>query len=233
ERWIMKTSEVIFSIEWYVKSKNLALKNALAIRCPMSLDTQEEHRQYYSQYLSSVLSITELLCDKATPLRSEFRDKLYSELGGEHIDGSKYYDYLRELRNSVVHRGMNLTDSMHIVNDFPLILAPNPVTNRNGNQVHEAPEKYFLSIIEHVETVVPALVINHIEDSGWHSIFICNEQAQEESKRKVEQSEAMPDWVKQEALRVIPDIDMLDMQKQRMKSALENIRTTVALPKIA
>jgi len=229
----METSEVIFSIEWYVKSKNLALKNALAIRCPMSLEIQEEHRQYYSQYLSSVLSITELLCDKATPLQNEFREKLYSELGSEHFDGSKYYDYLRELRNSVVHRGMNLTASAHIVNDFSLLLAPTPVTNRTGNQIHEAPEKYFLSIIEHLETVVPALVINHIEDSGWHNIFIYNEQAQEESNRMIEQSETMPDGVKKEALRTISSIDMLDIQRQRMKLALENIKATIVLPKIA
>ena len=48
----MKVSEIIFSIEWYFKSKNLALKNALAIHFPMNTDTH-------------LLSITELICDNA------------------------------------------------------------------------------------------------------------------------------------------------------------------------
>lgn len=229
----METSEIIFSIEWYVKSKNLALKNALAIHCPMDIDTQEEHRQYYSQYLSSVLSITELLCDKATPLCYEFKGKLHSKLGGEHTDGKKYYDYLRELRNSVVHRGRNLTAAAHIANDFPLILAPNPVTNRSGNQAHGAPEKYFLSIIEHLETVIPPLIVNHIKDNGWHNVFLSNDEALAESKQSIEESEEVPERVKQQALQAIQGVDMLDMQKQRMESALKNIEVTLALPEIA
>ncbi len=153
--------------------------------------------------------------------------------GGEHFDGTKYYDYLRELRNSVVHRGMNLTASSHIENDFPLILAPTPITNRSGNQVHEAPEKYFLSIIAHLEAIIPPLIVSHIKGNGWNDIFLGNDEALAESKQSIEKSIAMPEWVKQQALQSIQDIDMLDMQRQKMKSALENIEVTLALPEIA
>ena len=228
----METSEIIFSIEWYVKSKNLALKNALAIRCPMSIEEQEELRQYYSHYLSAVLSITELLCDKATPLHNEFKEKLYLKLNCEHSNKCKYYDYLRELRNSVVHRGIDLTASAHIVNDFPLLLAPPTVTNRSGKEIHESPEKYFFSIIKHLETVVPNLVLNHIKENGWNNNFIASDKSQEEFKQMIVQSEAMPEWIKQKTLQSITSIDMHDIKKQRMNLALKNIGITLALPKI-
>ncbi|WP_128690023.1 hypothetical protein [Chromohalobacter israelensis] len=229
----MEVSELIFSIEWYVKSKNLSLKNALDIRCPMDVETQEEHRQYYSQYLSSVLSITELLCDRATPLRDEFREKLYLTLESNHQDGEQYYGYLRELRNSVVHRGGNLTAAAHIANDFPLVLAPNPVKNRKGNKVYEAPEKYFLAIIEHLEAVLPPMIVSHIKENGWDSVRRSNDEAQEELRQSIEESEAMPVWVKRKAVKSIRDIDLLAIQKQKMELALKTIEATVALPKIA
>lgn len=99
--------------------------------------------------------------------------------------------------------------------------------------MHEAPEKYFLTIIEHLETVLPPLIVSHIKENGWDNVHFSNDEAQAELRQSIEESEAMPVWVKKQAVQSIQDIDLLEIQKQKMELALKAIEATVALPKIA
>lgn len=220
----MNGFELICSIEWYVNVKNLSLKKALSIRCPMDIDMQQEHRMFYSEYLAAVMSIIELLLDKKTPQNEKFRRELYNELNTDNFTGENYYNYLRELRNSVVHRGGHLTSSARVINDFPLVIAPTPIENRNGNYSYDAPEKYLIDIIIRLEKMFPSLIFNHIVQCGWDNCEIDSNSEMEECRRAIIKTENMPDWVKELVLPEIEKIDFLAIRKEQVNKAMQTIK---------
>ncbi len=229
----MDSAEIIYSIQWYVEAKNLSLSNALSIMCPLTPSKQNEHRIYYSQYFSSLLSITELLLDNSTPDREAFREELYKSLGSDFDSGKRFYDYLRELRNSIIHRGENIVAAAHNVGNFPMVLSPNPITNRSGNKSYEAPYKYLIDIIRYCESVIPKLVVEHIKTNSWDVISFDPELHLEKTSNAISNSDAMPEWVKQQALISIKEIDFENLIKQKIESALQIIETIVEVPEFA
>ena len=59
----MKT-DVTFTLRWHFEAKNLALQNALRLRCPLSVEQSKALRLYYSEYLAHLVSATDLLLEK-------------------------------------------------------------------------------------------------------------------------------------------------------------------------
>lgn len=87
---IIRTSEMLSAVKWYFELKNLSLRNALVLRCPLSVDNQKDLRQYYSQYFAGLLSATELFLEKEYPNNTSFRNLLYKKLSLENFpDGEK------------------------------------------------------------------------------------------------------------------------------------------------
>ena len=160
---IIQTSEILSAVKWYFELKNLLLKNALALRCPLSVEDQKDFRQYYSQYFAGLLSATELLLEKEYPNRAGFKKRLEEKLTFEKFpDGKKNYAYLRELRNSIIHRGLNISSAAHINGDLPLIISPSPVTNRGGPAGYNTFRFYLIEVIEKCESVIGEVFLTHI-----------------------------------------------------------------------
>lgn len=225
---IIRTSEMLSAIKWYFELKNLSLRNALALRCPLSIDNQKDLRQYYSQYFAGLLSATELFLEKEYSNNIQFRDLLYEKLSFQNFpDGEKNYTYLRELRNSIIHRGLDISSAAHINNDFPLIISPSPVTNRDGKKSYIAFGYYLIEIIEKCEGVIRDVFLEHFEEFSLLDKRLTQEESIELNEKFISNSTTMPDWVKKSALDSIKDVNHEEVHLASMNSLIKTLKVDI------
>ncbi|MDD5240507.1 MAG: hypothetical protein PHG47_02170 [Sulfuricella sp.] len=209
----IRHSELRSALEWYFESKNLAIKNALGLRCPLSPEQQKELRQYYSEYFVALVSTTELLCEPSYEFSTRFKEQLNAALSVEAFpDGKGNYDYIRELRNSIVHRGLDICSAAHVYEDRLLVVAPAKVFDRNGRKSFPAFGNYLIEIIAKCEETVGPLIAKHLEEVGLLKPLLTQDQAKAEASRYLTEAPAVPDWVKQNTSSFISQLDFVQVQ---------------------
>jgi hypothetical protein len=222
---VFQSFEVISAVKWYFESKNLSLRNAFALRCPLSVENQTDLRQYYSQYFVSLLSATELLLDDGYKNRRVFEETLYRRLVFEgFLDGKSNYCYLRELRNSIIHRGLDICSAAHVNNAFPFLIAPAAVMNRKKTDSYTAFGYYLVDIIRDCESIIGKIFLDHFEKSGLFLARISKEEFIRINTQHILDSIAMPEWVKTMSLRTLEQINYDELQESSIKSLSEVLR---------
>ncbi|WP_044415244.1 hypothetical protein [Halarcobacter anaerophilus] len=213
--------ELISGLKWYFQAKNLALKNALSIRTPLSVDQQNDIRTYYSLYLANLLSATEMLLEKEYPFSQEFKQEIEDALSfPEYSDGENNYSYLRELRNAVIHRGFDISSSAHTIDDVPLMIAPQTIANRSGKKSYSAFGFYLLEMISKCESVIGHLIEQHLQSKGLLKPLSTHEQMVVEAKVHLASAVGVPEWVKNMASSHLENIDHEKIQMEQIKSFL-------------
>lgn len=119
----------------------------------------------------------------------------------------KNYSYIRELRNSVVHRGHDITSASHLLNDFPVFIAPPLVKNQNGKKQYSAICFYLIEVIDICEKLIGNILALHIENYANKLSVLTDRELVEQSQQFVIDSDVMPDWVKEHALNFIQSED--------------------------
>ncbi|GEM_PF-1003376 len=223
-------TEVLCALHWYFVSKNLALKNALAFRCPLSVEQQRELRQYYSEYFVSLVSATELLLEQEYKHCTQFKTALESAfVFDSQPDGESNYVYIRELRNSIIHRGLDVAAAAHVNNDFPMLVAPSPVSNRKGNKKYQPIGFYLLEIIAKCEAVIGPLIANHLGEVGLLEPQFTQDQSIENARAFMAECSSMPEWVKASAHDAIASVDHIEVQMVAIKNLVNVLRANSLL----
>ena len=193
--------DMLHSLSWYMSARQTALRAALSFRTQLSVTEQTDMRVHYSGYFLNLLAASELFRETTTLQPNDFEAQLFSRLVfGEFQDGEANYSYIRELRNAVVHRGLDITSAVHIDGNFPMILAEPKVQNQKGTKTFVAFDKYLLHVIANCESVVGSVMLDCLSAAGIFEATIDAEAAVAEYREVVEQSHAMPDYVKAMAL---------------------------------
>src|SRR5688572_3746471 len=123
--------DMLYSLSWYMSARQTALRAALSFRTQLSVTDQTDMRVHYSGYFVNLLAATELFRETTTLQPNDFEGQLYSRLVFDGFpDGEANYSYIRELRNAVVHRGLDVTSAAHIDGNFPMVLAKPKVQNQ-------------------------------------------------------------------------------------------------------
>ena len=214
-----RQTEILCALNWYFESKNLALKNALRFHCPLSVEQQRELRQYYSEYFAGLVSATELLLESEYKHCRKFKMALESTFVFDSFpDGKNNYAYIRELRNSIIHRGLDVSATAHVNNDFLLLVAPSPVTDRTGNKKYQALGFYIRDVISKCETVIGPLIARHLAEVGLLKPEFTQDQAIENARVFIAECSSMPEWVKVSAHEVIATVDHIEVQMAAIKS---------------
>lgn len=218
-------SELLSALKWYFESKNLALKNALKLRCQLSVEQQRELRQYYSGYFAGLISATELLRDQGYSYSDKFKRLLADNFVFDLLpNGASNYSYIRVLRNSIIHRGLDICSTAHVKDDFPLVVAPSSVSDRDGTSF-KALGFYLLDVISKCENVIGPLIARHLEEVELLTPTMVNrDQAVEETRRFISESEVMPEWAKQLSYKSIASIDFVAVQMAEINSLVEVLR---------
>jgi hypothetical protein len=186
-----------------MSARQTALRAALSFRTQLSVTEQTDMRVHYSGYFLNLLAATELFFETTALQPNDFKAQLYSRLVFDGFqDGEANYSYIRELRNAVVHRGLDITSAAHIDGNFPMILAEPTVQNQRGTKTFLAFDKYLLHVIAKCESVVGSVMLDCLNSAGIFEATIDAEAAVAGYREAVEQSHAMPEHVKAMALAV-------------------------------
>jgi hypothetical protein len=184
-----------------MSARQTVLRAALSFRTPLSVTDQTDMRVHYSGYFLNLLAAAELFRETTTLQQNDFEAQLYSSLVFDGFqDGKANYSYIRELRNAVVHRGLNITSSAHVDGNFPMILAEPRVQNQKRTNTFVAFDKYLLHVIAKCESVVGPVMFDCLNAAGIFEATMDTKAAVAEYREVVKQSHAMPEGVKAMAL---------------------------------
>jgi hypothetical protein len=214
--------ELLSAVKWYFQSKNFSLRNALSLRTPLSVSDQADLRMNFSQYFVSLGSVTELLSEPKRAGAADFKKLLHVRLdpSGDAQAGKATYDFTRELRNAIVHRGLDIAAAAHIAGNFPLLLLPDRVSDRKGTRSYAAPAKYVLELVGRLEATVGPVIDEHLHQMGLFEENVSTDELRENHLRYVHQSTAMPEHIKELALRGADALDYLVV----FRSFLQGVR---------
>lgn len=158
-------------------------------------------RVHYSGYFLNLLAATELFRETTTLQPNDFEAQLYSRFVFDGFqDGEANYSYIRELRNAVIHRGLDITSAAHIDGNFPMLLAEPKVENQKRTKTFVAFDKYLLHVIAKCESVIGSVMLDCLNAAGMFETTIDTETVVAEYRDAVEQSHAIPEGVKALAL---------------------------------
>lgn len=216
--------EVLAAVKWYFESKNLSLRSALSFQAPLSASGITDMRTYYSQYFVSLGSVTELLLEKEREGWDRFRELLYSHLGNElkQANGENIYLYIKELRNAIVHRGLDISAAAHFLTNAPLLLLPDKLADRWKKREHAAPTKYVAQLIKVCECAIGPAVETHLCNLGLFKDDVEVEELRMNYLSSVQASSAMPENVRTVALGEVHSIDHLMVYGQFLE-AVRNV----------
>ena len=200
-RLSVASRDMLYSLSWYMSARQTALRAALSFRTPLSVTDQTDMRVHYAGYFLNLLAATELLRETTALQPNDFEAQLYSRLVFEGFqDGEANDSYIRELRNAVVHRGLDITSAAHIDGNFPMILAEPKVQNQRRTKTFVAFGEYLLQVIEKCESVVGSVMLDCLNAAGVFEATIDEEAAVAEYREAVLHSHALPEHVKATAL---------------------------------
>jgi hypothetical protein len=193
--------DMLHSLSWYMSARQTALRAALSFRTQLSAIDLMDMRVHYSGYFLNLLAATELFIETKTLHPNDFEVQLHSRLVFDGFqDGAANYSYIRELRNAVVHRGLDITSAAHIDGNFPMILAEPTVQNQNKKRTFLAFDTYLLHLIVKCESVIGPVMQDCLNTAGIFESTIDAEAAITEYRKSVEQSHVMPNHIKAMAL---------------------------------
>ena len=217
---------VVLSIKWHFEAKNLALRNALRVRAPLSPEAQRELRLSYSEYFVHLMSAADFLLEKEMPKAEEFKQALHQTLVFSNApDGESNFLYLRELRNSIVHRGLDITKAARFDGDFPVVVAPPRVTNPSGTKQHESFVEALLIMIRLCEATIGPAIAKHLEAIGYLEPATSQEEMERLARQTIDESTILPPWAKDGARERVGSFDYVDMQRRNAEELVRMLNT--------
>jgi hypothetical protein len=211
------TTDLFDGLLWYLETRNWAFAKMKA--CPMgtySLDIKMYHYLYFVNLFGGV----DLVGDYLKPLGEEaaFHDAVKRGFAGAD------YDYARQLRNSVVHRGLDPAGSAHVDGAVVRVLCPAKVYDQGGNNSYICTFRYTVELADHCNQAVNPAIFEVLERHGFldpAQIIVSKKEAMEE----IRNSEATPDWAKAMAQKLIYEVDFDDVASKIAATRIKQIKT--------
>lgn len=210
--------EIRSAIKWYFESKNVALRKALQIRGPLSGEQHNDLRVFYSQYLISLVSAVDALLEKEYPFSAHFRDMLFREFVTDgYEDGEQNYAYLKELRNSIVHRGEDIAGRGTLMsNGLHLLHVPAKISTRNGKTTYQAFSPLLLGVAVLSESLIGGIILKNFQAHDILRPYTDFDGMRARMQAHVEADPSIPEFVKKCLPNVLPSIDLQKVEEENL-----------------
>ncbi|HEX5330050.1 hypothetical protein, partial [Sulfuricurvum sp.] len=142
-------------------------------------------------------------------------------------NGESNYNYLRELRNSIVHRGYDITCASHFNDNFPMLLAPESIPNRNANEEYLAFGLYIIELIEKIESVIGDIIFDHVQIIDLYKQTYTTEEQIELLVKFITKIKFIPESVRKMAQEEIPKIDFSKINSDKFSNFEKIIKYNV------
>jgi hypothetical protein len=190
--------ETISGLTWYAEVRRLALAQIREFRPAADL---AQMRLAHGLYLMHLQSLLDLAADADPDLPARWQAGL-DGLGGRF--GENNAAYLRELRNSVVHRGDDIAMRGTIVNGYTVALAPNQLWGRTTRKGRSGPYEPFEPLLwdmfAAVERVLPNVLEPLVHRIERQLLNFDEAEARRQYLEAVQGETFMPDRVKRMAI---------------------------------
>lgn len=151
--------EIKNSINWYLVKINKSISAIEIFRPPVS---HYELRSQYGVLLESIFSLIDYIEDKRMIFENnkfEMEGKIKKEIG---FEGDIIIDYMRELRNSIIHRGTDVTSAGNVIKGRLAVLAPDNVTKRNGSLIKRPKEIFLDKLLVVIDNATKNVIISEL-----------------------------------------------------------------------
>lgn len=138
---------ILQSMTWYFSKANRALSQISAIKPPANSD---DIRFYYGVYTESICSALDLIREQQG----------YSHNKMKSVFTEDAYIYLRELRNSIVHRGYDLSREGTVFCDLVYVITPSDVCDKDGNHCKTPNERLLIHFLISIDEMLRGFVFD-------------------------------------------------------------------------
>ena len=134
------------------------------------------------------------------------------------------YEYARELRNSVVHRGFDPAASGHADGTVVKALCPVKVYDRDGRKSYACTFRYTVELADHCNQAVDPAIFDVLERHGFLDPTQ-NLVSKEETMEAIRNAEAMPDWAKAMAQKAFEQMDFEGVAAKIAATRVQQMKT--------
>ncbi|WFS00935.1 hypothetical protein [Rhizobium tumorigenes] len=210
-RQLLDNDTLLNGICWHLECMQISASAIDGIRTPANVF---QMRMQYSLYLTNLLSAIDLMKDNC----ENFLQELQATLHYEESSGSEVLGYIRQLRNGVIHRGLDPTAAGSVANGLTCAIAPPNVTDGKGDRHYRAPTDLLRDLFIHCEIRVKQLIKRYL---NAHIESVDREPPEETLKTVIKSLDTisqMPDWAKDMARQSLTPEMMCQVRDHRIKT---------------
>lgn len=175
-------------------------------------------KMHYYLYFANLFGAVDLVIDY---LQNPTDKKYFEENIKKGFDNPNNYIYARELRNSIVHRGLDPSMSGTQIDNCVFPLCPSVVHNINGTKSYACDFSLLIDLARACDKATNIAILGVLEHEGLlvPQTYKLNDRFVE---KVVEEIPHMPDCVKDLARQVLTEIDF---ERLTMEMATTRIQT--------
>lgn len=177
---------ILSSMKWYLVKMEHAIEQILNVPPPAN---SKLLRLNYGLYIESIFSLVDYLKDSNINIIPDLQVSLEKQ-------GDNTYYYFRELRNSIIHRGFDLSPQGRIIDNKVLLTTPYQVTNKNDKLCDTPKEKILLKALLYFDLALRKVIASRVRIMG---LLDKKDIDEEETKQKTINGFLLsdaPDYVK-------------------------------------
>ncbi len=208
---------------WYLQTRNWAFEK---IRdCPVGSQGLDI-KMYHYLYFSNLFGAIELVRDFARKMdgQPDIEDAIRSGFGGNDD-----YTYARELRNAIIHRGIDPAAAGHADGQVLYVLCPPGVTDRAGKKNLSCSFKYTVQLADRCNQAANPVILEFLERNGFLAAGGMS-AGKEDTLKAIEESTAMPDWAKAMAVQAIGQMDYGQLAATIAETRINEVKALLGRP---
>ena len=207
----MNDIELVSAITWHLECMVLAATEIDNFRPPTD---SFQKRMHYSLYLANLMSAIDMVSEKCG---RSFETALKDNLKTSNLSGAEVLGYIRELRNGIVHRGIDPTSSATVVDGLICAVSPLTVQTRGGDRSFPAPAPLLRDVFIHCEVRTKPIIERFLEPTFKKLASPNPEALLSDALRLVDAAPHMPDWAKEMAHKALKPEDLVRAQAHEIE----------------
>jgi len=187
-------------------------------------------------YLSNALSATDLTGEtfygenfRRPAYKTDFDRNLIAAFdtmvgATSSIGGEEAYAYVRELRNSVVHRGLGSAVAGHSNQKFVFALCPSTTTNSSGKKTYRSPWRYIVELAVASNAAFNAVIYSELEKHKFFDLAQQKIAPLSKVMSTIDTCNVMPYWAKTMAREAFTKFDYPKFATEIMITKLRDLK---------
>jgi hypothetical protein len=223
----------------YLQVRNWAFEQMKTRRIGLpALDSEIHHYLYFANALAAVDLVGEEFYGtnflrRQTPLVSTpYEQRLIDSFDLflvpplreiDDITGAEAYAYVRELRNSMVHRGQGQTAG-HANEEFVFTICPSVVHNSKGTRTYRRPFRYMVQLGALCDLAFNTVIYEELDNHDTFDLTRAESANVGDILNFLDASEDVPDFAKAMARQFIPTLDFQKMGAEIAETRMRQLK---------